>query len=322
MQPLFFQRPSTDIKKFSFLLVAIGLRQVWSCWGHQCTLSPLCVCVCVWSLLLWCWNWNRHRVRFRTSARVLLCIVWGQWQNLEWLLELLDWHQRKKRIYWDYSLLTSTLGNATPVSNADRMAVQNKNLSSTSFLVILQALLSVKGIIRNKFSVALLKAQTPDQISNCIPLKATQWCKLCSNTFRKDLKVCAENSISHLIDSAVLSKELWFVPLQKTIHLHLIGTIWRGKNNVVETRTFLKVLYLEVSGISFINDKMHVFWCWNCDDLQSLILLYFSVNSDFFEVVNIFSKNIVDICNMYVCANKSCFKKFEFVSFCSQYTGI
>lgn len=34
----------------------------------------------------------------------------------------------------------------------------------------------------------------------------------------------------------------------------------------------------------------------------------FSVNSDFFEVVNIFSRSIVDICNMYVCANKSCFK--------------
>lgn len=65
---------------------------------------------------------------------------------------------------------------------------------------------------------------------------------------------------------------------------------------------------------------MHVFWSWSSDDWQSLILLYFSVNSDFFEVVNIFSKNIVDICNMYVCANKSGFKKFEFVSFCSQYT--
>lgn len=31
------------------------------------------------------------------------------------------------------------------------------------------------------------------------------------------------------------------------------------KNNGVETRTFLKVLYLGVSGISFVNDKMHAF---------------------------------------------------------------
>lgn len=73
-------------------------------------------------------------------------------------------------------LLTSHLGNATPVSNADGMAVQDKNLSSTSFPVILQALLPVIGIIRNKFSVALLKTQTPDQISDCVFLRATQWC--------------------------------------------------------------------------------------------------------------------------------------------------
>lgn len=52
-------------------------------------------------------------------------------------------------------LLTSHLNNATRLSNADGMAMQNKNLSSTSFLLILQALFPLIGITRNKFSVAL-----------------------------------------------------------------------------------------------------------------------------------------------------------------------
>lgn len=56
-------------------------------------------------------------------------------------------------------LLTSHLSNAIHLSNDAGMAMQNKNLSSTSFLLILQALLPLIGITRNRFSVALLKTK-------------------------------------------------------------------------------------------------------------------------------------------------------------------
>lgn len=83
---------------------------------------------------------------------------------------------------------------------------------------------------------------------------------LCRNAFREELKVFAENSTSHLVDPTVLGKKLCFVPLQKTLHLCLTRATWGGKKNVVETRKFLKVLYLEVSGILFINDEIpHAF---------------------------------------------------------------
>lgn len=55
--------------------------------------------VCVWGLLLWPWNWNRHRISQDICWNpVLYCLrsVTKSWVAAK----LLDWHQRKKRIYW------------------------------------------------------------------------------------------------------------------------------------------------------------------------------------------------------------------------------
>jgi len=88
------------------------------------------------------------------------------------------------------------------------MALQNKNLSSASSLLILQALLPLIGITRNKFSAALLKTKVQTKSSIAAFSRPCSSVQLCSNALRKDLKVCAENSISHPIDTAALSKKL------------------------------------------------------------------------------------------------------------------